>query len=136
MSYTGSVSGVLVIDPPLKWSEIKASRFYLEDKVDMSFETAVVLAVDQADKETDEGVSVIFTSNTAIPWRESFDCRGLERDVRALAKDLAETGHTLHGVMTVSGDWVTDVWRVVADENGVRKEKACFTWPDGSAVEL
>lgn len=135
MSYTGSVNGHFQIEPPLKWAEIKDSRFYLEDK-DMSFETAVVLAVDRDDKETDDGVSIIFTSSAAVPWRESFDCRGLERDTKALAKDLAETGRTLRGVMTVSGDWATDVWRVVADGDGVRKEEARFTWPDGSEVSL
>lgn len=136
MSYTGSVKGAFTISPPLKWSEIKNSRFYLDDKPDSRDDPGVVLDVERADEETDSGVSIVFTSSVAVPWRESFDCRNLEGDVQALVVEMAESGRTVQGQMVVSGDWVGDIWRVVADEQGVRKEMARFQWPDGSDVKL
>jgi hypothetical protein len=38
--------------------------------------------------------------------------------------------------MVVDGEWAGDIWRVVADENGVRKETARFQWPDGTEVQF
>lgn len=137
MSYTGSVGGQFAIDPPLKWFEIRDSRFYLENKADVSSDDpGVILLVDEETKETDEGDSTLRTSYLAIPWRESFDCRKLDKDVKALAKYLEGIGRTLRGEMVVSGEWATDVWRVVSDEQGVRKEAAQFKWPDGTDVSL
>lgn len=136
MSYTGSVSGVFTIDPPLPWSEIKNSRFYLDNKPDSRDDPSVVLSVERSEEETDTGISTIFTSNAAIPWRESFDCRDLEKDVKKLAAEMAEIGRTVEGVMVVDGEWAGDIWRVVADKDGVRKEMARFMWPDGTEVQF
>lgn len=136
MSYTGSVSGVFTIDPPLSWSEIKDSRFYLDNKPDSRDDPSVVLSVERSEEETDTGISIILTSNTAIPWRESFDCRDLEKDVKKLVAEMGEIGRTVQGVMVVDGEWAGDIWRVVADKDGVRKEKANFMWPDGTEVQF
>jgi len=137
MSYTGSVDGQFAIDPPLKWSDIRESRFYLDNKGTVSIDDpGVVLLVDVDVKETDEGESTIRTSRLAVPWRESFDCRKLDKDVKALAEAMAETGRTVTGEMVVTGDYAGDIWRVVADKDGVRKEEAKFQWPDGTEVRL
>lgn len=136
MSYSGSVSGVFTIDPPLPWSEIKGSRFYLDNKPDSRDDPGVVLSVERSEVETDTGISTIFTSNAVIPWRESFDCRNLESDVKKLVAEMTEIGRTVEGVMVVDGEWAGDIWRVVADKDGVRKEKARFMWPDGTEVQF
>lgn len=136
MSYEGSVDGCFTIDPPLKWAEIKNSRFYLEDKPASRDDPGVVLSVERADVETDDGVSIVFTCSMALPWRESFDCRDLDKDVKALAEEMRGIGRTVQGQMVVNGDWAGDIWRVVADDDGVRKETASFTWPDGTKVQF
>ena len=136
MSYTGSVTGKFTIDPPLKWSEIKESRFYLGDKPGSRNDPGVILDVERSEIETDDGVSIVFTSSSAVPWRESFDCRNLEQDVKELADAMTEAGRTVRGEMVVGGEWVGDIWRVISDGAGVRKEEACFQWPDGTEVAL
>lgn len=136
MSYEGSVNGLFDIEPPLNWSEIKKSRFYLADKPGSRDDPGVVLGVERSEVETDDGVSILFTSKVAIPWRESFDCRNLKQDVEALVAEMKEIGRTVKGQMVVDGEWAGDLWRVVADENGVRKENARFLWPDGTEVSI
>lgn len=136
MSYTGSVNGYFTIDPPLKWAEIKESRFYLEDKPDSRDDPGVVLRVERSDQETDDGVSIVFTCSMALPWRDSFDCRDLEKDTKALADEMEKIGRTVRGQMVVNGEWAGDIWRVIADEQGVRKEEARFQWPDGTPVQF
>lgn len=136
MSYTGSVNGEFTIDPPLNWAEIKASRFYLGDKPGSREDPGVVLSVSRSEEETDSGVSIVFTSSSAVPYRESFDCRDLEKDVKSLSDEMTEIGRTVRGQMVVDGEWAGDIWRVVADGAGVRKELARFLWPDGTEVQL
>lgn len=136
MSYTGRVSGYLSVDPPLKWSQIKDSRFYVENKVVTRGTPSAVLHVDREDVETDTGVNTVLTCRVVGPFRDSpYDARSMEEDVVELVKEF--TGHTFRGELVVDGDdFGGDIWRVVCDEDGVRKEQAQLLWPDGSKVEL
>lgn len=139
MSYTAFVGGYFTIQPELKWSEIRNSKFYLDNKPQVSrTDPGIVLRVDSNEVETDEGVNTALTCSYAVPWRESFDCRALDEDADALVKAMEEIGRTVRGEMVVQPRDYGDggIWRVVIDEEGARKEMARLQWPDGSEVEL
>ena len=138
MSYIATVWGHLAIDPPLKWSDIRESRFLLENQADGTRDTDVVLHIQRDEVEHDDGVNTVITCKLAAPCRQSFDCRGLEEDTEMLVKEMLKIGRTVRGELIArphdSRDG--DVWRVVVDENGTRSETAKLQWPDGSEVEL
>jgi hypothetical protein len=137
VSYTASVNGVFTIEPPLTWAEIRDSKFHLTNKPQARDEPGIVLDVERSEEETDTGISTIFTAKFAVPWRESFDCRNLEEDARGLVSEMAEIGRSVRGMMVVtSTEWAGDIWRVVIDDEGVRKEDARFVWPDGTDVQF
>lgn len=138
MSYTGHVSGSYRIDPPLKWSEIRESRFLEQNQKASKDQTDVVLLVDSEERETDDGVTQILSSNTVVPCRPAFDCRALDEHTEMLVVAMREIGRTVTGEMLVQPHDYGDggIWRVVVDENGVRKDMAQLTWPDGTSVEI
>lgn len=138
MSYLASVDGQFMISPPLEWFQIRNSRFYLENKVTVSRDDpGIVLLVEEEISETDKGFDTVRTCSTAVPWRESFDCRNLERDAKAFVEAMREIDRSVSGEMVVtSTEYAGDIWRVVIDKNGARKETARFTWPDGSEVRF
>lgn len=138
MSYTATVWGYLTIHPPLKWSEIRESRFLLENQMDGTRDTDVVFHPHRDEVESDEGVNTVITCKMAVPCRQSFDCRNLEEDTGLLVREMSKIGRTVRGELIArphdSRDG--DVWRVVVDEEGARTETARLQWPDGSEVEL
>lgn len=136
MSYSGRVDGYLSVKPPLKWSQIKDSRFFVENKVSSHGTPRIAMLVDREDRETDEGVNTVLTCRTVGPLRDTpYDARLMEDDVLALVREFPE--HEFRGELVVDGeDFGGDVWRVVCDNEGVRKEHAQLLWPDGSKVEL
>ncbi|AXH66277.1 hypothetical protein SEA_SATIS_116 [Streptomyces phage Satis] len=138
MSYTATVTGFLTIEPPLKWSEIRESRFLLENQADGSRDTDVVLDLDREEVETEEGVSTIITCSMAVPCRRAFDCRNLDEDTGLFVEEMKKLGRTVRGEMVAQPRDYGDggIWRVVVDEEGARKEMAKLQWPDGSEVQL
>lgn len=138
MSYTATVGGYLTIDPPLKWSEIRDSPFLLENQVDGTRDTDVVLHLEREEVETDEGLNTVITSKLAVPCRQAFDCRNLDEDAGLFVKAMEGIGRTVRGELIVQPRDYGDggIWRVVVDEEGARKEMAKLQWPDGSEVEL
>lgn len=138
MSYRSLVRGALRIEPPLNWSEIRQSRFYVEGSNDFPRATAdlpdVVLRVEREDTETDTGLTTVLYCTTAVPYSES------RYPACTTAEDVAELrdafpGHTVTGEIVLYGDDPGDIRRVVADENGVREERARHLWPDGTEVK-
>lgn len=137
MSYQATVSGFFAVSPPLNWLEIKESGFLEESQGSRFPRTSIVLNVESAETETDQGVSQIFTSNVAVPCGRAFDCRNLDEEAENFVTAMNAIGRTVKGVMLVQphdyGDG--EVWRVVVDENGVKKEMAELKWPDGTSVD-
>lgn len=140
MSYSAIVGGYLEIEPPLKWSEIRNSKFFVDNNPSGRSDPDVILRLDREDVETEEGISTVFTCKYAVPYRQEsvYDCRKLDEDCALLFEQMKETGHTLKGELVVQPRDYGDggVWRVVVDEEGARKEMAKLQWPDGSEVEL
>lgn len=138
MSYLASVDGQFVISPPLEWFQIRESRFYLDNKGTVSRDDpGIVLLVEEEISETDKGFSTVRTCSVAVPWRESFDCRNLEKDATAFVEAMKKIDRSVSGEMVVtSTEYAGDIWRVVIDKDGARKEEARFTWPDGSEVRF
>ena len=136
MSYTGRVTGYLSVKPPMKWSQIKDSKFFIENKAVGRGTPRIAMCVDRDDRETDEGVNTVLTCRTIGPLRDTpYDARQMEDDVAELVAAFPD--HAFRGELVVdSEDFGGDVWRVVSDEEGVRKEVALLLWPDGSKVEL
>lgn len=138
MSYLAHVEGSLAINPPLIWAEIRSSRFFDQNQKERSDQTDVVLLVNSTEVETDRGIDTILACNTAIPCRESFDCRDLRAQTESLVQAMQEIGRTVRGEMLVQPHDYGDggIWRVVVDEKGVKKEMAQLVWPDGTPVQL
>jgi hypothetical protein len=138
MTYTATVAGYLTIEPPLKWSEIRESRFLVENQADGSRDTDVVLHVGREEVETEEGISIIITCRMAVPCRQTFDCRNLDKDTGLLVEEMKKLGRTVQGELVVQPRDYGDggIWRVVVDYEGSRKEMAKLQWPDGSEVQL
>jgi len=60
----------------------------------------------------------------------------LEGIVESIVKVANADGVSVNGVVIVHGQQSnTDIWRVVVDDNRVRKEKAVISWPDGSVYK-
>lgn len=137
MSYNVRVVGHLTITPPLVWAEIKRSRFYTStvDGRNRGNLPDVILQVDSEDVETDLGMNTILSSQFIVPCTEGlYRAYGIVKDVEELYN--AFEGHDVRGVLTLWGEEYGFIRRVVADDAGVREEKATLSWPDGSEVEL
>lgn len=128
------VRGELRIDPPLKWSEIRKSRFLRTEEGGTEV-TDLVLDVHAARQDTDEGMNTVITCDRAVPWNTSpHDPRNLLENVRGLRAE--NPGHTVTGELVLyDADFLGDVRRIVSDDVGVREEKARLVWPDGTEAE-
>lgn len=134
MSHRIAVRGEFLIDPPLKWSEIKNSRF-LHSADGGAEVTDLVLAVSTEEYDTDEGVSTVITCDRAVPWSHSpYDPRNLLEDAKELRAECA--GHTVTGQMVLyDAERLGLVIRVVSDADGVREEQARLAWPSGGEAD-
>jgi hypothetical protein len=139
MSYTARVGGYLTIDPPLRWSEFRESRFFI-DNTTVGDDPDVILRLEREDVDTDEGVTTLFSCKIAVPLRVGsiYDPRNLAEDCGLLFEELKKSGHALKGELVVQPTDYGDggIWRVVVDDEGARKEMAKLQWPDGSEVQL
>ncbi len=139
MTQMARVGGYLKIEPPLKWSEFRESRFFIDNNIN-SDDPDVILRMDREDVETDEGVSTAFTCKIAVPLQQDgfYNPRNLVEDCDLLFEELKGLGHTLSGELIVQHRDYGEggIWRVVVDDEGARKEMAKLQWPDGSEVQL
>lgn len=137
MSYDSTVRGELRIDPPLKWGQIRESRFYDADGIGRPGDRQpdVLLDVEREDTETEEGIVTRLHCRRVIPYQSApYTARTLLEDVRELYE--AFPGHAVRGQLVAYDEEPGQIWRVVADDAGVRKEWARLVWPDGTEVEF
>jgi hypothetical protein len=129
-----AVRGEFHIDPPLKWAEIKNSRFLHSDQGGTEI-TDVILQVTANEFDDDEGVRTVITCDRVVPWMASpYDPSNLLENVEDLRAECA--GHTVTGQMVLYDiERLGYVGRVVSDAEGVREERARLIWPDGSEVD-
>lgn len=95
MSDDRMASGIIKIEPPLNWAEIR--RFH--DLIEKTKKYYVMsLSMTSRTEHTDEGEYKIVTSNMAEVYEEG--ARGVEEFLLALGKMFAKT-HKLTGAVTV-----------------------------------
>jgi Family of unknown function (DUF6205) len=132
-AYESIVSGRFTIEPPLTWSQIKNSRFNVEDGTGKSPD--IRFEVFQEETETDEGLNIRIFCRSVAPYQPSrFGAYTLVEDAAELRD--AFPGHEIRGEMILCGDDSGDIRRVVIDDTGVREEKARLLWPDGTEAIL
>lgn len=129
------VRGELVIEPALKWCEIKKSRFALGDHLGPD-DPGIMLLVASEDHETDEGVNTVISCSRVIPWsRSPYDPGDLAGDVRELCAELE--GHSVTGEMTLyDTDMRGDLRRVIVRGGEVSEDRARMMWSDGTPVAM
>ncbi|MFE0472457.1 DUF6205 family protein [Streptomyces sp. NPDC058947] len=134
MSLRLVVRGEFRIDPPLKWSDIRNSRFLPADHGGTEI-TDIVLQVQTETTDDDEGVRTLFTCDRVVPWtRAPYSPTTMLENVEDLRTECS--GHSVTGEMVLyDTERVGYVTRVVSDRDGVREERARLVWPDGSEVE-
>lgn len=132
MGYLSRLVGRIQIDPPLRWSEFKDSPYRRTPQSS----TCVVFDEQTETRDTDDGV-IEHRYAIAVEPRQGAD--------RLTYYDLEEhlagieaahgLGHAFIGYLLREGDEQGDVERYwLADEGGVRSEKAKLRWPDGTVV--
>lgn len=134
MSARIQVRGELVIEPALKWREIKKSRFVPGDPPRFD-DPGVMLLVTSKDNETDEGVTTVISCNRVVPWSHSpYDPGDLAEDLRELCTEL--DGHSVTGEVVLYDTESRDIRRLVVAGGEVREDRARTLWPDGTPVAL
>lgn len=142
MSYLSTVRGELTIKPPLKWRQIHESRFYAEGMdrragrgIPSAARPDVVLDVLREDTATEEGFNTRLYCTRAVPYQGApYTAGTLVEDIEELC--AAFPGHTIRGQIVLYDEEPGSVRRVIADDDGVREERARLVWPDGTEVEL
>lgn len=129
------VEGVVHIDPPLTYAEIKDSPFY-PDGAHYDSDANVILDVQKSTHETGEGQLTRFTCEEIIPYTE--ERRKFYRLVEDLIKLVdAFPGHRFHGRFDCEAEsWeLGGIYLVIVEDVGdhheVRKLAPTLTWPDG-----
>lgn len=145
MSYDNRVDGEILIDPPLRWSEIRDSRYSdLAMERSGSNPSDLVFVISENVEETDSGM--IITKETS-GIRARLECGNnydLLADLRDIVRTFAEPGRTFSGWLVYHGDpgCGVDVRRYgveVTAPGGLPtavEEKATLRWPDGEEIEL
>lgn len=131
MGYISTLSGELVIEPPLKWSEYRDSSWIQANATDL----CVKLDEHTDTRETDEGTVIARTARAVVPRYSEGKMHNLAADLRTVAKTWGDT-HTFSGYLIRDGEESGDVERYWIDGTTVKSEKAWLFWPDGTEVEL
>jgi hypothetical protein len=123
MSNPTSVSGRIVITPPLAWSEFKNSPLYQAD-----YEVSEVrLRVQEETVETDDGQVIRRSATGLVPsTEESFNFYNLVEHVQAAID--AFPGHEFSGRLECSDDW--GQYRVVVRDRKAERVDPAIVWPD------
>jgi hypothetical protein len=132
MGYTTHVDGEFAITPPLTWNEFKDSEFAPHNAKN-SWEPSLILRVDEAPVDTDEGPLLRRTA-TALVMREidEYRERGLVAEVQKAIDSFP--GHTFTGRLDCEGEENTDMWRVVVRDGRAVKVEPRIVWPEDGAA--
>jgi hypothetical protein len=132
MGYLSRLVGRIQIDPPLRWSEFKDSPYR---KISQA-STCVVLDEQAETVDTDDGVIERRYAIGLVPRQgaDRLTYYDLEEHLAGIEAEHG-LGHAFSGYLLREGDEQGDVERYwLADEGGVRSEKAKLRWTDGTAV--
>lgn len=133
MSYDSRVTGRIEIQPPLRWSVVRDSKFLptTGSKVDVRYE------VIETAEGTDDGVILRRTAVAVVAASVlSYTAYHLGEHLAEIGNEIHDAGSACSGYLVRSGCEQGDVERYGFDPNlVVVREKALLRWPDGSEVE-
>jgi hypothetical protein len=139
MGYETRVTGMINIEPPLPYGQIKASPFRVHNR-----DTVLAFEEDHRVEDTDEGTLSKVTAVGIRARDESLDKHyGVDIELTKIVE--AYPGHRFTGELVICGVEPGDISRLRVEYgagpgrgmvNKVVKEKATLTWPDGSPVQL
>lgn len=132
MGYSSRLDGRIEITPPLKWSELRGSKFLASND---QFSTLLRVKVHETTVDTDDG-ALIRRAGVAVCPRSAVAVKayGLEDELREMAK--AWPGHEFTGAIIREGEDRGDIERYRIINSQVVTEKARLTWQDGSPVDI
>lgn len=129
MGYNSRVSGEIVIDPPLTWSEYKESPYLTPGSPNWP---CVILRQHEDPRDAEGGVMLVRWADAIVPATdESGRMYGIEEQVRKIVAAYRE-GHTFSGYLEIDGENQGDLWRLVIKDGTVIRFDAKFVWPDGA----
>jgi hypothetical protein len=128
MGYLSRLEGEIQIQPPLRWSEIKDSKF----RPDFDRDRSIRYRIDEQRIEDDDGERV---TRYAIAIEDAWDGDsvkhyGVDSDLQEIA--AAHPDHVYTGQLIRYGEENGDVERYRIVSGRVVAEKAALTWPDGT----
>lgn len=143
MGSPSRITGVIRIEPPLRWSEYRDSPYLRNPDHDLTF----VEAVEREDTADGTVTTRHAVGIRAVGSGEHRNYYAVEEDLKAVVAGLEKLERdrlggfrfTLTGFLTeydISADPAT-VYRYRLDgDRAVRVDRAELRWPDGTAVEV
>jgi hypothetical protein len=129
MGYTTSFDGEFVINPPLTWAEVRASRFapdaFEKDRLD------VKVRVGENVVEDDEGIRISKSGVALMPAYED-EMRGYSIVEHVQAFMDEHPGHELVGRLHCRGEETGDLWRLEIQNGRATEVRPRIVWPDGT----
>ena len=129
MGYRTDFDGEFVINPPLTWAEVRASRFapdaFEKHKLD------VKLRVGEQVADDDEGTRIIRTGVALVPsYEDDMRAYNIVKHVQAFIDEHA--GHELIGRLDCRGEEAGDLWRLEIHDGRAAEVRPRIVWPDGT----
>jgi hypothetical protein len=135
MGYITHVRGEFAIEPPLTWTEIKASPFEPVGRgkygaVDIDLD----LRVEETSVDTDEG-TLVRRTGTALVMRQidEYRARDLVQQVQTCID--AFPGHAFTGRLECEGEENADMWRVIVRDGQAVRIEPRIVWPDEDGAQ-
>lgn len=134
MGYDSRLTGRIAITPPLRWADVRASRFLKANNRASSQPSDVVFDIQVED--TDDGT--VQQAIAIVPAdQEAFSRYTLDEDLAEIAREVIGLGSYLDGYIVREGEEQGDVERYHVEDGAgpVVSEKASLRWPDGTEVQ-
>ena len=133
MGYSSRLQGEILIDPPLRWSQIRRSKF-LPGSAGGS--GSLAFRVSEQVVEDDDGERIV---RTAVAIEDAYGGDSVKHyEIPAELAEIARAhpGHEFIGTLILIGEEPGAVERYRFDGDRLVAERATLTWPDGTAVEI
>lgn len=131
MGYVTRFDGEFIINPPLTWGEVRASRFG-PDQFER-YRLDIKVRVGETVVDDDEGTRITRTGVALVPAYEE-EMRGYDI-VDHVQQFLDEhPGHALVGRLDCAGEETGDLWRLEVHDGRAVKVEPRIVWPDGTEV--
>lgn len=130
MGYELNAQGVIAIDPPLTWGQIRDSK-YLPNFDGRGRESDLMFVITGTVTNTEEGV---LTIRTATGVKQRWDDEPRNRNIEAELQELVDTypGHQFLGRFDLEGEEAGDLCRLKVVNGKATTFEPTLTWPEES----